>query len=140
MALGGVWIGLGNFEQAISLLTHATTLEFTIYTDEDRPKKATAYQRWHAYLGLAMAYLHLKQYATSADAAAEAIRLAPGDATLHAEGLLDHYVNAASGWLHAGNLADAYDLLIRAVPLAEVRADPRIGRLMAQIETPNLIP
>lgn len=129
VALGSVYLGLSAFQQAIELFVEALTLPFPEFSDDEWFERATAYQRWHAYLGLALAYVHTRQFTASANAIAEVVQLAPAEVTLYGDSLLDSYIDAAAAYINDGNARTAYDLLSSAAPLAAVRKDARLNAL-----------
>ncbi len=130
VAMGSVYLGLGNFEQAIGLFERATMLDFPAFSDEDFFRKATAYQRSHAYVGLIMAYNHAGKYIASADAACELLSVSPDDFATHGDQLLATYIDTAAAWLHDGEAEAAHGLLMRTLPLAEARGNNQVVALL----------
>jgi len=122
VALGTVWLALGDSQQAIPLFEQATRSSFPEFAEGEWHKSASAYRLSHAYLGLALAYADVGQIAPSLDAALAAFELAPDDLAEHLEALVECYHAAAAGWLETGHNQEAYEVLNRMLPLATDQA------------------
>lgn len=134
VAMGGVYLSLGEAEQAITLFERATVLEYPTFLEDEWLKNTTAYTLAHAYLGLVMAHNFRCDYQAGIAAANEFMNFAPADFAVHADQLVTTYIDAAAGMIHNGQMTQAYDLLIRAAPLAASSDDDRVLALLAHVK------
>jgi len=68
---------------------------------------------------MAIAYADAGKFARSAEAAVRVLGMAPADIAEHCENLIQRFSAAATDLLNGGKVQDAYDLLNRALPLAQ---------------------
>src|SRR5262249_44551782 len=129
-----VLLRIGEVDKAIDMFQQAKSLDFPEFPEDEWLKNSTAYQRAHAYMGLAVGYNTTGRYLESVEAAYEAMTLSPDTFAEYAEPLLNTYAMAAAGWLSENSAESAYDLMSRAIPLAENRGDDRILELLNEAE------
>jgi serine/threonine protein kinase len=130
VALGSTWLALGESARAIALFEKATTLQFPTYPEGEWHKSPSAYHVHHAYLGLALAYAETGKIMESAQAAIHVMNMAPAELEEHSKSLVHQYAAAATQLLNGNQVHDAYDLLQRALPLAQTSGDTSIVMLM----------
>ncbi len=130
VALGSVWIALGDALRAIPLFERATALEFPTYPEGEWHKSPLSYRRSHAYLGLALAYQEAGKPVQSMTAALGTLELEPDILTEYCSTLIDYYVSAAAAWLEAGEHQEAYDFLTQVLPLTALCESPAIYLLL----------
>lgn len=119
VALGSTWLARGESLRAIPAFERAVTQHFPVYPEGEWHKSPSAYRLSHAYLGMAIAYADAGKFARSAEAAVRVLGMAPADIAEHCDNLVQRYSAAATELLNGGKVQDAYELLNRALPLAQ---------------------
>jgi len=122
VALGSTWLALGDAKRAIQPLEQAISLQFPAYPEGEWHKSPSAYHMHHAYLGLALAYVEVGSFLSSATAAVNVLNVAPDEIEEHCESLITQYAAATTKLLNMKGdkyLNEAYELLYRALPLAQ---------------------
>ncbi len=134
VGLGSLLIELGELSEGASTLEQATYRYFPIVAPDDWHKSHTVYQREHAFLALAVAYVHAGQYESSAIAACTVLDLNPDTLEEDAPELLNAYYEAAEEWRSTGESVRAYKFLNQIIPLAAHWAKVEIFMLLADLQ------
>src|SRR5258708_4056257 len=119
VALGSALLARGQALRAIPMFERAITQRFPVYAEGEWHKSPSVYKLSHAYLGMAIAYADAGKFARSAEAAVRVLGMAPADIAEHCESLVQRYSAAATELLNSAKVQDAYELLNRALPLAQ---------------------
>lgn len=122
---GPPYIGLSSIltetnrvEDAVELLQRARFGYYPILDKADWHKVNTVYQRSHAFVALAIAYIQIEQHENSAIAARGVLDIDPDGLEEDIAELLTAYVQAAQSWVKQDEHLRAYKFLNQIIPLA----------------------
>jgi tRNA A-37 threonylcarbamoyl transferase component Bud32/tetratricopeptide (TPR) repeat protein len=130
-ALGSVFMSLGEFSRAASILRRATLMDFPQIAEDDYAKAATLYRRNHAWRGLVLALLRLNENIEAVDAALEFMHADPDEFSKESEEFLSRFIDVAVGLLNAANYAEAVRFLDKVVILGDLLDDNRATALLS---------
>jgi tetratricopeptide (TPR) repeat protein len=119
VALGSLWLTLGDSQEAIPLFEQALQAVFPTYPEGEWHVSPSAYRLSHAYIGLALACADAGQILRSAQAAVAVLALNSDDLNDHCGALIERYVDEADQVLGSGQYHAAYELLNELQPLAQ---------------------
>lgn len=130
-ALGSVYMSLGEFSRAATILRRATLMDFPEISEDDYVKSATLYRRTHAYRGLILALQRANANIESVDAALEFMDAEPAEFVKESEEFLSRFIDAAVRLLNNGEYSEAVDFLSRVEIIADSLNDGRAAALLS---------